>query len=83
MADDSIVLRRRYKHIIITIITNLSCRVHPRNDDMHIVYKGARSAPYAYCSHHFENGICVEYGWNGQESDYIEQAGQSLQHPTL
>lgn len=38
---------------------------------------------YPNCSHYFENGICVECGWNDQDSDYVEQAGQSLQHPTL
>ncbi|HCT73527.1 MAG TPA: hypothetical protein DF294_05945 [Psychrobacter sp.] len=28
---------------------------------------------YPNYSHHFENGICVECGWNGQESDYIRK----------
>lgn len=28
---------------------------------------------YPSCDHHFEDGSCVKYGSNGQESDYIRE----------
>ena len=28
---------------------------------------------YPNCSHRFEKGMCIECGWNGQESDYIRE----------
>lgn len=28
---------------------------------------------YPNCSHHFTDGICVECGCNGQDSDYIKE----------
>ena len=27
---------------------------------------------YLNCSHHFTDGVCVECGWNGQESNYVK-----------
>ena len=28
---------------------------------------------YSNCSHHFTDGVCVECGWTGQDSDFIRE----------